>query len=273
MKAGTQRTMNENLIKENGYSIVPSTVIYGANASGKSNIIMSLAVMKEIIISGSLEYNIADLNNLELYPFAYSDTESPMSFEIEFKNNGYHFIYGFEIFCKLFKKGLERRILSENLSVVIGKSKIVKLFERDNDKVSIMKDKKALDVIRFNGKLLDEFEKKINANLDKSELFLSRGFKSLISNELAEAVLDFFRNKLVVVSDFTLKKTNLIFSVKDKPQKDFFAWNKILDGFVKNADFGPQSILFKSNKTENSDSADMELVSIYKNKNEKEILS
>ena len=229
MKAGTQRTMNENLIKGNGYGIIPSAVIYGANASGKSNIIMSLAVMKEIIISGSLEYNIADLNNLELYPFAYNDAESPMSFEIEFKNNGYHFIYGFEISCKLFKKGSERRILSENLSVVISKSKIIKLFERDNDKVSIMKVKKAVDIIRFNGNLLDEFEKKINANLDKSELFLSRGFKSLISNELAEAVLDFFKNKLVVVSDFTLKKTYLTLSAKDRPQKNFLAWNKIFD--------------------------------------------
>ena len=43
MKAGTQRTLDENLIRENGLRILPSAVIYGANASGKSNIIMSLA--------------------------------------------------------------------------------------------------------------------------------------------------------------------------------------------------------------------------------------
>lgn len=267
MKAGTQRTMNENLIKENGYCVIPSTVIYGSNASGKSNIIMSLAVMKEIILSGSIESNSSDLNNLELYPFAYNDTESPMLFEIEFKNKDYHLIYGFEVLCKLFKKG-SRRIVSENLSVVTGKSKIIKLFERDSDKVYIMKDKKALEALQFSENLLNEFEKKINTNLDKSELFLSRAFKSSISNELAEAVLDFFKNKLIVVSDFTLKKTNLTFSIEGMPKKDFLAWNKILDGFVRNADFGPQSIAFKSNKTDNKDSADMELVSIYENQNQ-----
>lgn len=130
-----------------------------------------------------------------------------------------------------------------------------------------MKNTKALELIQFNEKLLCEVEKKINSNLNKSELFLTRAFKSIISSELAEAVLDFFENKLIVVSDFTLKKTNLTFSVKDMPQKDFLAWNKILDIFVKNADFGPQNIVFKSNKKDDKDSADMELFSIYKNKN------
>lgn len=271
MKAGTQRTMKENLIKENGYYVLPSAVIYGANASGKSNIIMSLAVMREIILSGSLESNNLDLNNLELFPFAYSDTESPMSFEIEFKHKGYHFIYGFEVLCKLFKKA-SREIVSENLSVVVGNSKIIKLFERENDKVTIMKDKRALEVIQFDEKLLNEFEKKINENLDSSELFLSRAFKSLISNELAEVILDFFRNKLVVVSDFTLKKANLTFSVKDMPKKNFLVWNKILEGFVKNADFGPQNIAFKSTEADNKDSADLELVSIYENNGQRTII-
>ncbi|ABR46470.1 abortive infection protein, putative [Alkaliphilus metalliredigens QYMF] len=77
-------------------------------------------------------------------------------------------------------------------------------------------------------------------------------------------VLDFFKEELIVVSDFTLKKTNLTFSLEDSPKKDFLAWNKILDGFVKNADLGPQGIAFKSNKSENKESSNMELVSIYK---------
>lgn len=266
MKAGKQRTMNENLIKENGYNLIPSTVIYGANASGKSNIIMSLAVMKEIILSGSLESNNKDLNNLELYPFAYNDEENPILFEIEFKNEDYHFVYGFEIMCQTLTKG-SRSIISEYLSVITGDSKTIKIFERNSNKVTVMKNTKALELIQFNEKLLCEVEKKINSNLNKSELFLTRAFKSIISSELAEAVLDFFENKLIVVSDFTLKKTNLTFSVKDMPQKDFLAWNKILDIFVKNADFGPQNIVFKSNKKDDKDSADMELFSIYKNKN------
>ncbi len=38
MRASAQRTLNKNLIKHDDSRVIPSTVIYGANASGKSNI-------------------------------------------------------------------------------------------------------------------------------------------------------------------------------------------------------------------------------------------
>lgn len=263
MVAGKQRTFNENLIRKNGLRIIPSAVIYGANASGKSNIIMSLAVMKEIILSGGINDNSPYLYNLEIYPFAHCNgNDTPMEFEIEFINKGYHLVYQLGIFVKKFERG-KRRIVHENLYVFTKPSQYIKIFERNLDGVKIMKDKKALNIIKFDEKLLRDFEKKINENLDDRELFLTRAFKSTISNELAEVIIDFFEEKLVVVSDFTLKKTNLIFSVKGLPNKDFFAWNRILDGFVKNADFGPQEIVFKSNESDSEDTTDMELVSIY----------
>lgn len=263
MIAGRQTTLNDNLIREHDLRIVPSAVIYGANASGKSNIIMSLAVMKDIVLSGSLEANIANLKNLELYPFAYQESEKPMSFEIDFIYGGRRLEFGFEVEVSTFKKET-RRIVSEFLTYIDKSDQKTNIYTREKDKIQINKEKKALNIIEFDEKLLKQFEKKINENIDQSELFLSRAFKSTISNELADMVLDFFKEELVVVSDFTLKKTNLTFSLEDSPKKDFFAWNKILDGFVKNADFGPQGIAFKSNKTEDKESSSMELVSIYK---------
>ncbi|NDL67895.1 AAA family ATPase [Anaerotalea alkaliphila] len=263
MIAGRQTTLNDNLIREYDLRVVPSAVIYGANASGKSNIIMSLAVMKDIVLSGSLEANISNLKNLELYPFAYQESEKPMSFEIDFIYGGKRLEFGFEVEVSTFKKDT-RRIVSEFLTYIDKSDQKTNIYTREKDKIQINKDKKALNIIEFDEKLLKQFEKKINENIDESELFLSRAFKSTISNELADMVLDFFKEKLVVVSDFTLKKTNLTFSLEDSPKKDFFAWNKILDGFVKNADFGPQGIAFKSNKSEDKESSSMELVSIYK---------
>lgn len=262
MNAGVQRTLNENLIRINNLRMLPSAVIYGANASGKSNIIMSLAVMRDIILQGSLETISPDLNNLELYPFAYTTEQAPMLFEIEFTNDGDHFVYSFEIMVNHFQKG-KRQIRSEQLLMLNGKS-MIEIFYRDADKVTFNREKKVLSIIQYNEKLLQEFELKINKNLNSTELFLPRAFKTVVSSEIAEKVLDFFKNKLVVVSDFTLKKTNLTFSLTDKTDKDFMIWNNTLDGFVKNADFGPQNILFKSNKSEDEHSANMQLVSIYK---------
>jgi AAA15 family ATPase/GTPase len=263
MIAGRQTTLNDNLIREYDLRVVPSAVIYGANASGKSNIIMSLAVMKDIVLSGSLESNIPNLKNLELYPFAYQSSERPMKFEIDFIYGEKRLEFGFEVQVSTFKKET-RSIVSEFLTYIDKSGQKTNIYTREQNKIKISKDKKALSIIEFDEKLLKQFEKKINENIDETELFLSRAFKSTISNELADMVLDFFKEELVVVSDFTLKKTNLTFSLEDSPKKDFFAWNKILDGFVKNADFGPQGIAFKSNKTEDKESSSMELVSIYK---------
>lgn len=263
MVASRQTTLNDNLIREYGLRIIPSSVIYGANASGKSNIIMSLAIMKEIVLSGSIEGNSSNLSHLELYPFAHNDNNVPMKFEIDFMHQGHRIEYGFEISLKKFKKD-NREIVSENFSIIDKAGRKTALFHRKENQIKIMKNKRALKLIEFDEKLLKQFEKKINENIDSAELFLSRAFKNTINNDLAEIVLEFFRDKLVVVSDFTLKKTNLTFAFGDKPKKDFFAWNKILDAFVKNADFGPQNIAFKVNESKNKDSADMELVSIYR---------
>jgi AAA15 family ATPase/GTPase len=53
---------------------------------------------------------------------------------------------------------------------------------------------------------------------------------------------------------------------------NFFVWNEILEGFVKNADFGPQNIAFHSNKSDGKDTTDMKLVSIYKYNNQDYII-
>lgn len=271
MIAGRQTTLSKNLIRSYDLRIIPSAVIYGANASGKSNIIMSLAVMKDIVLSGSLEANLPNLKNLELYPFAYQDSGKPMTFEIDFIYDGMRLIFGFEIEVRTFKKDT-RRIVREFLTYVDKAGKKTLIYSREQGKIRINQDKRNLGLIAFDEKLLKQFEKKINENIDPQELFLTRGFKSIISNELAERVQDFFSEELIVVSDFTLVKTNLTFSAEENQNQDFFAWNRILAGFVKNADFGPQSMSYKSNKTEHKESSKMELVSIYQHNGENYVI-
>lgn len=262
MNAGVQRTFNDTLLHHGNKRILPSAVIYGANASGKSNIIMSLSVMRDIVLQGSIEAISPDLNNLELYPFAHSADQAPMLFEIEFTNAGSHFIYSFEIMISRFQKG-HRKITSEKLSILDGKNSL-QIFERTADHVAFNREKKALSIIQYTNNLLQEFEVKINKNLGTTSLLLPGAFRTVINNELSEKVIDFFKNKLLVVSDFTLKKTSLTFTSTEKSENNFMLWNDTLNGFVKNADFGPQSIIYKSNKSEDEHSPNMQLVSIYK---------
>lgn len=262
MEAGRQTSLKDSLIKNKGLKLIPSSVIYGANASGKSNIIMALSVMKEIILTGNLNADIPQLNNLELYPFLHDAEERPINFEIDFIYKGERICYSFEVALSKIKRK-NRKIVSEKLSLFESGCQL-NIFTRDASGVHITKNKKNLKILEFKEKLLSEFEKKINENIDATELFLTRAFKSTISNKLADIVLDFFNDALTVVSDFTLKKVNLLFTLKEESKKDFLLWNKILDGFVKSADFGPQDIAFIPDRTENEDNSKMKMVSIYK---------
>lgn len=262
MRAGAQTTLNDNLIRRGHKRYLPSVVIYGPNASGKSNIIMSLSLMREIVLQGGIDASTSELNELEIYPFAYDSTRKLMDFGIEFENGGKRFKYALLIEVVPFNNKGKRKIVSEVLAMSNEKT-LVPLFMRDESEVGIQRSKPALDMLGGNERLLGEFEERINKNLDPTRLFLTNAFKSIVSSEIADAIIDFFRSKLVVVSDFMLKSTNLMFSMEELPDKDFVAWNRILDGFVKSADFGPQQIVLKSKKTDDAHTAQMRLMSVY----------
>lgn len=261
MIAGLQRTFDENLIRKNDKRVLPSAVIYGANASGKSNIIMSLAVMRNIIVFGSLNKLKDEADLLELYPFAHSQDNAPMEFEIEFENNNVQYIYAFTIQVDRFKKG-NRTVVNERLQRMFGKN-YHDIFVRNEQKVTISTEKKVLNLLDINKDFLGAIESRLNQSLDKAGLFLANGFKNVVSSAVADEVIQFFEEKLLVVNDFTLKRANLVFSSEELPEDDFFAWNNLLDGFVKSADFGPQDIAFRSSKNDEDNSANMKLVSIY----------
>lgn len=262
MKAGAQTTLNNNLIRRDHKRYLPSAVIYGPNASGKSNIIMSLSLMREIILQGGIDANAPELTELEICPFAYNAASKPMGFDIAFENGGRCFQYALMIEVEPFSSREKRRIVSEMLAMSNGK-RLVSLFMRDESKVSFQRTKPVLDMLGGNEKLLNELEERINKNLDPTRLFLTNAFKSIINSEIADAVIGFFRDQLFVVSDFTLKSTNLMFSMEKLPGADFVAWNRMLDVFVKSADFGPQKIMFRSKKTDDAHTAPMHLVSLY----------
>ena len=84
MRATAQTTFNDTLIRDFDERILPSAVVYGANASGKSNIISSLQVFREIVVAGSIANNVSALSNLELCPFLHDENNLPIFFAIDF---------------------------------------------------------------------------------------------------------------------------------------------------------------------------------------------
>ena len=105
-------------------SILPSVVIYGANASGKTNYIFALKMMRDLVLTSHTKLGPGDA--LPYYPFAldHESSRTPTRVEVDFVIEGIRYHYGFELTDRAFK--------SEWL-FSIPKSRNRLLFERDGD--------------------------------------------------------------------------------------------------------------------------------------------
>lgn len=91
------------------YKALCSAIIYGANASGKSNVILSLAFFKELIISGNLKNQRCI--PIDLVPCFFNKKNEPIDFSIKFIYQNFVFDYAIQIGNAIF--------LSENNNPII----------------------------------------------------------------------------------------------------------------------------------------------------------
>ena len=84
-----------NVVQTERHSIIKGAVIYGANASGKSNFVRAMSTMKRIVMS----FNQSSTKNLNVTPFLLnSKTEKePSHFELLFQIATVRYRYGFEL--------------------------------------------------------------------------------------------------------------------------------------------------------------------------------
>ncbi|KXG44580.1 AAA family ATPase [Tepidibacillus decaturensis] len=108
MVASKDRTLIENLIQPKNYanifknslvskeSLLKTGVIYGSNASGKTNFIHALNFMREYIVEG---HKIQKGDTIPVIPFKLDKKSElrPSLFEIFFVANGVKYVYGFKI--------------------------------------------------------------------------------------------------------------------------------------------------------------------------------
>ena len=123
--AGQTRSFPEQVVKgktRNDADILKASILYGANASGKSNIIKALDFAKETITQGLK--NRATLN--KWFRLDTTNSLKPSRFEFEFKQNSKVYAYGFEVILAT------KTFVSEWL-FEIGKTTEKAIFERKID--------------------------------------------------------------------------------------------------------------------------------------------
>ena len=133
---------NYNLIKGNKENFLRVAAIYGANASGKSNLYYGMQMFQRIVMSSMNAVGEIEDNTLEKYyiPFAFEDPKEPSEYEIIICNSSAEYRYGFEFDNKkIISEWLYKRdFLSNRKSIILeraeGKIKTGASIRRECDK-------------------------------------------------------------------------------------------------------------------------------------------
>ncbi|RLD61065.1 MAG: ATP-binding protein, partial [Bacteroidetes bacterium] len=87
--------LKQNTVKINNHKLLRSAVVYGANSSGKSNLLKAMDRMRDCVLN-SVKLN--DSDELDYSPFLLSkkSEDEPTFFEVIFLDQNKRFRYGFE---------------------------------------------------------------------------------------------------------------------------------------------------------------------------------
>lgn len=170
MEATNIKELSNSVISRNGFKLLPVAVMYGANSSGKSNLLKAMSRMVRVILE-SAKLNPKDSLNYEPFALDTSSSQLPTSFEIQFIINDSKYRYGFDY--------NKTAIVNEWLYKETAKGKEVELFLRAEDEYEIS-DKYFEEGI---GK-----EKSTPAN----RLFIS--VVAQLNGEISQEILEWFEN-------------------------------------------------------------------------------
>ncbi len=247
-------------IKSKKFKGLCSSVLYGPNATGKTNIIGSMDTFRAIVLRGNIKNSEersspnSAANALELIPNNSAKCSEPVLFSIKFMENDLliHYAVSLDLGCFL-DDSYSRKVLKEELFV-----NEEKVFVRDKT-LSFGNFKSIknyiLDTIQQNEDSLIEISKN---SLNDEELFLTNGFKLIFSQDLVKLITSWFANKFMVV--YRADSMQLIKRFVD-PQKQTVYVEKTTNSAAKL--FGINSNVL--GYVVSDDESDVKLCSIFKN--------
>lgn len=172
------RELEGNLFSVDGEQMLKSVALFGANASGKSNVIKAIRACVNMVRS-SHNYNVD--TRFAISPFKFEDyANKPSSFYIRFLLNGVEYEYSFSF--------MHDEIITETLyNYPNGRKSLV--FRRDESRGTEKKD-----IYEFKTVIKRPFD--VADNTSKKTLYISRA--SQMDREIAQKIFLFFCNDIVL---------------------------------------------------------------------------
>lgn len=172
------RELEGNLFSVDGEQMLKSVALFGANASGKSNVIKAIRACVNMVRS-SHNYNVD--TRFAISPFKFVDyANKPSSFYIRFLLNGVEYEYSFSF--------MHDEIITETLYYYPNGRKSL-VFSRDESRGTEKKD-----IYEFKTVIKRPFD--VADNTSKKTLYISRA--SQMDREIAQKIFLFFCNDIVL---------------------------------------------------------------------------
>lgn len=178
LKSYNAKSLQENVFEFNKSSILKTVAIYGANASGKSNLIKAIRFCHALVFESHM-HNEDTVYNFQPFKFNGFDNK-PSSYSIRFVSNGIEYLYSFSL--------TRYKILTESLHYY-PKGRIKEVFNRDERLGKTKKGKYSFgDQIK---RPLDVAE-----NTSDKTLYISRA--SQMDREIAKEVFQYFHRSFIL---------------------------------------------------------------------------
>jgi uncharacterized protein len=229
MVASSDKTLAHTNLLQTGIkglpSVVRAAVIYGANASGESNVIRAIQVMREIVL-GSANYQLGQ-PILIAQPFKLDQISAtePTEFEMTFLQNNVRYQYGFSL--------TPERVTDEWL-FAYPTAKAQRWFQREYD------PKYGKDMY-FIGSHLSGQRRVWQEATKQNSLYLSTAVQ--LNSEQLREIFSWFSNHLVILPDLLIPSfdhtISYILMNADSTVRDFLV----------NADISIDNILIDNRKT------------------------
>ena len=212
---------NDNFFSVRNYDLLKSAVIYGANASGKSNLLRAIAFMGRLVLNKTKVLQSTDTLPHDPFKLNTSTKDASSSFEVVFFVDKTKYRYGFE---------LDSTTIYSEWLYADENGKEAKLFYRDADDVHYVNRQKFKEGYQF----FNKANKKIK--ITSNQLFLWKCDRES-DGIIAKTILQWFSRLNLI--DGLEHRGYENFTIKKMEDEDF---RKEIVKLVKTADIGIEDI-------------------------------
>lgn len=222
MEATALKEHEYNIAKTENIDLLKVASIYGANASGKTNVLQAFDYMKKRILVSDDSKKNSPIDEENIYSFMIDNEPISLEVEVLAKNNKIY-KYGFEV--------LKNSIVSEWLYIK-RVNKFYSIFEREKNNVTMKSNNKISGL----------------ANIDERTLFLNIYSKIDKDNEDFNNVYEWFVNANYLdlgnprFEDFINNRISLKILSDEKYKKELLRFIKTFDSGIEGIKTTPDSI-------------------------------